>query len=87
MSEPTIDYFVTYTNDYPGLNGTDHAFFLNARTSIDGLGYANDFITSHSSEGCDINHGSNLQDYLVTDEMKLKVRRTIWAVMKAIEEK
>jgi hypothetical protein len=87
MSEPTIHYFVTYASDYPGTNGVDHAFFLNAITSIDGVGYANDFIDSHDASNCSVDHAATLQDYPVTDAMKLKVRRSVWSVMKAIEER
>ena len=60
-------------------------FFLNATTSLDGIAYANDFIASHKASGCLIDHQSRLADYEVTDEMKLKVRRSVWSALKAIE--
>lgn len=79
---PEITYFVTYAPDYPGLDGDEHAFFLNATTSIDGLAYANDYITSHKAANCLIDHKSRLADYEITDEMKLKVRRAVWSAIK-----
>lgn len=82
---PDITYFVTYSTNYPGLDGDEHAFFLNANTSSEGLAYANDFITSHKAANCLIDHQSRLADYEITDEMKLKVRRAVWSALKAIE--
>lgn len=81
MSLPEITYYVTYYSDYPGLNGDEHAFFLNASTSQEGLGYVNDYIASHPAENCLIDHGSRLADYEITDEMKLKIRRAIWSAL------
>jgi hypothetical protein len=80
-----ITCFVTYAPDYPGLDGDEHAFFLNASTSETGLSYANDFIASHKAASCLIDHQSRLADYEITDEMKLKVRRAVWSALKAIE--
>lgn len=82
---PDIIYFVTYAPDYPGLDGDEHAFFLNASTSHPNLGYANDFIASHKAANCLIDHQSRLADYEITDEMKLKVRRAVWSALNAIE--
>ena len=85
MSEPTIEYFVTYEPNYPGLNDNEHAFFMNATT--EGYSYSEDFIESHSSTNCVIDHASRISDYEITDEMKLKARRAIWSAMKQIEGK
>lgn len=83
INMPEITYFVTYSNDYPGLNGLEHAFFLNASTSIPGLGYSNDYITSHTAASCFIDHESRLTEYEITDDMKLKVNRSIWSALKS----
>ena len=85
MAEPTIQYFVTYEANYPGLNEDEHAFFMNATT--EGFSYSEDFIESHSSTNCVIDHGSRISDYAITDEMKLKARRAIWSAMKQINGK
>ena len=85
MAEPTITYSVSFSDDYPGIDEPHHAFFLNAETSILGLSYSNDFIESHSSENCFIDHASRLSDYIISDEMKLKVRRAVWSAIKAVE--
>lgn len=85
MPLPAITYFITYANDYPGLSGDEHAFFINASTSDSGLGYLNEYIESHPAAGCFIDHESRLNDYEITDEMKLKVRRNIWSAIKAVE--
>ncbi len=85
MPEPTIEYSVSFADDYPGIDGPHHAFFINAITSVPGLAYSNDFIESHKAENCLIDHNSRLADFEITDEMKLKVRRAVWSAVKAIE--
>jgi hypothetical protein len=86
MAEPTIEYSVSFADDYPGIDGPHHAFFMNATTSVPGLSYGNDFIESHKAANCLIDHGSRLADFEITDEMKLKVRRAVWSSLKAIEQ-
>ena len=87
MAEPIITYSIVFYDDYPGLDGVDHAFFMSASVSSYDLFYANDLIGSHKAENCLIDHRSRLADFEITNEMKLKARRSIWFAIKSLEEK
>lgn len=87
MSEPIIEYSVVYADDYPGLEGVHHAFFMTAKVPAYDFLYQNDLIESHSAENCLIDHASRLADFEITEEMKLKARRSLWFAMKSAEGK
>lgn len=73
-----LTYFVTYHQDYPGSNGEEHVFFLNAKDSSDNVLYQNMYLESHSASLCLIDHQSRLSDITVPEELKLKIRQAIW---------
>ena len=75
---PDITYFVTYHQDYPGSNGEEHVFFLNAKDSVDNLLYQNMYLESHPASLCLIDHQSRLSDIIIPEESKLKICQAIW---------
>jgi hypothetical protein len=78
MAISELQYFVTYYPDYPGSNGDEHVFFLNAKDSTDFVVYSNLYLESHRATSCLIDHEARLADINIPEEAKLRILQAVW---------
>jgi len=70
------DWWISFHEDYPGLNGLMHAYFANANCGITCIRLK--LISSHDADGCLIDHEARIADIIIPDEFKLELAIHHW---------